>query len=462
MREAEPAGDVSADHPASSAKDVEVVTAAAVEEGATVTFHSLVMRSDDDDPYSVVIGRPATGEFLELPTAYGTLLDLLRDGMTIGAAQERLLACEGIEVEAGEFVDLLIEEGFVRAVGSRSVADPADGAPPPHLPRVTSRHVGWVFSTPMKALWILLVCCAVATAVAQPGVVPRGADFFWTDYTGFAVLVNTVLFSASLSVHELMHLAAARSLGCPGRIGFGTRLHNLVLQTDVTAVWGLPRRRRYRVYLAGLVWDLGLLCVLILVLAHTPVNGVPRALLQSLALAVLLCIPLQLQVYTRTDLYYVLRDLLRCRNLFDDGIAWSRHLAARLASQLRRRPDKPADPTAELAPQHRRATRVYACFLTAGTALALSVAVFYGLPIALGVLFEALSAMRAGLSGGPVLRAVDAGVLILVEGGIQVMFVITFVRGHPHWFRSRRRVAVRKEAQAAAPASDGRRSSEPV
>jgi hypothetical protein len=55
-----------------------------------------------------------------------------------------------------------------------------------------------------------------------------------------------VLFALTATVHELAHLAAARSLGVPARIGLSTRLFYLVAQTDVSGIWAAPRRARYR------------------------------------------------------------------------------------------------------------------------------------------------------------------------------------------------------------------------
>jgi hypothetical protein len=252
------------------------------------------------------------------------------------------------------------------------------------------------------------------------------------------VLVNTVMVSITISVHELMHLTAARSLGAPGRIGFGTRLHNLVVQTDVTAVWGVPRRFRYRVYLAGMAWDLFLMASLILLVAHLGMPQLVKAILQALVVAVLMTIPFQLQVYMRTDLYYVLRDLLRTRNLFDDGLSYAKYLLGRTVAGLRRRPYPSADPTIELAPHERRATRVYSVFLVLGATVSLTALALFGAPIAIAAAVRAVLAIADGFNGGPVLLALDSGLFVLIEGSIQILFVVTFFRGHRHWFRRRR------------------------
>lgn len=400
-----------------------------------IEFQPLLMRPDDDDEDVVVIGRADIGEFVEIPAPFGTAIELLQTGMSVAAAEEALLSEHDMELDVTELVETVADAGFVRSVDGTRLADPAQDAPKSHFPRITSKHVGWIFSWPMKALWAVLLVSAAVSVALDSGVAPHYSDFFWTDYIGFAVLVNTLMFSVSISMHEMMHLVAARSLGSPGRVGFGTRLHNLVVQTDVTGIWGVPRRSRYRVYLAGMIWDLAAFSTLLLLVSHASLPGTVRDLLQAAALTIILSMPLQLQVYMRTDLYFVLRDFLRCRNLFDDGMGYARYLFARCAAKLRRSGTARTDPTVDLTPRARRATRVYACFLVFGSTLTLTFAAVFGIPITVKGISEAWSAVRDYTQGGPVLPAVDATLLVLVEGGIQALFLITFVKSHPHWFR---------------------------
>lgn len=412
-----------------------------------VEFHRLIVRPDDDDPDAVVVGRLRIGEFVELPAVYGEAITLLRGGLTVAAAEERIAAEHGVEVDVAELVEALTDLGFVRSVDGEAVPDPAEKAPRSHFARLTERNVAWLFGLPAKLVWLTAVAAALVTLALRPALLPGYSDFFWGDYVGLTVLVNTVMMSMSISVHELMHLMAARSLGAPGRIGFGTRLHNLVVQTDVTGVWGVPRRSRYRVYLAGLAWDVFLMATLILLVAHAGLPGAARAVLQALIVTVLMTIPFQLQVYMRTDLYFVLRELLRTRNLFDDGLAYARYLFGRAAAAVRRRPGGVPDPTTGLPPRERLATRVYSVFLVTGAAVTLTAFALFGGPIVVTTLVRAVEGVADGLAGGSALRALDSALLILIEGGIQTLFVITFVRTHRHWFR--RRGTAPAEARAA-------------
>ncbi|MBE1535580.1 hypothetical protein [Actinomadura algeriensis] len=417
-----------------------------------VVFHPLVIRPDDDDPDTVVVGRLRIGEFVELPAVYGDAIALMREGLTVGAAERRIAADQQVEVDLAELVEALTDLGFVRSIDGEPLPDPAERAPGSHFARLTERNVAWLFGLPAKLVWLATIGAALVTLALRPELLPSYSDFFWGDYVGLTVLVNTVMMSMSISVHELMHLMAARSLGAPGRIGFGTRLHNLVAQTDVTGVWGVPRRSRYRVYLAGLAWDALLMATLVLLVAHAGLPGAAKAVLQALVVTVLLTIPFQLQVYMRTDLYFVLRELLRTRNLFDDGLSYARYLLARLIGAVRRRPSTVPDPTRELSPRERLATRLYSVFLVLGASITLASFALFGAPIVIAAAARAIEGVAGGFTGGSALQALDSALLILIEGGIQVLFVIVFVRTHRHWFRrrGRRDLAPADEAPATS------------
>ncbi|MEO3794917.1 hypothetical protein ABGB14_32300 [Nonomuraea sp. B10E15] len=408
--------------------------AAAVGDRSVVGLHPLLVRPDDDDPQYIVAGRPEIGEFAEMPALCGEIIRLLGDGLTVAAVEEEIARRHGVGVGVAGVVDTMREMGFVASIDGQPLPDPAQGAPRPHLGSLSRTSVSWLFSRPVVLLWWAIVAAAVLTLLTRPDVFPGYEDFFWNEHVGFVVLVNTAMFSVVVTVHELMHLFAARSLDAPARISFGTRLHHLVMQTDVTAIWGVPRRARYRVYLAGMAWDVLLIAALVLLLAHAPPPEPVAALLRALMLAVLLSVALQAHVYMRSDLYFVLRDLLRCRNLFDQGLAYARYLLARAVSAVRGR-GRPADPSTVLPPHERRATRLYSVFLAGGAGVALAMYAFYGVPIVVSSLVRAVTALAAGFQGGPLLTAVDAAMFLLVEGGLQLLYVVTFLRSHRHWFR---------------------------
>ncbi|MEV0154191.1 hypothetical protein AB0H57_10685 [Micromonospora sp. NPDC050686] len=413
--------------------------AAAVGLHSVVRFHALRTRVSDDDPDEVVVGRPEVGVFIELPELGLEAINLLSSGMPVGAAEDLLADRHGVRIDLTELVEDLVQEGFVAEVDHVPVPDPHEPVAN-HLPWLRSRHVQWLYGLPAKLAYAGLVAATVATVVADPDRIPTFRDFYWTDYVGLAVLVNTVMFSIAATAHEISHLVAARSLGAPARIGFGTRLHHLVLQTDVTAIWTVPRRSRYRVYLSGMLLDTAVVCTTILLVAHAQLPPLADGLLGALAVVMIGSMAGQFRVYMRTDLYFVLLDLLRCRNLFQDGLTYARYLLRRVGHAVA--PGKVAagpDPSQALPARERKAVRIYAVAVVAGSTVALGAFAVYGLPVLMFGAVTAFGAVSRGLTGGGLLSALDAAAIILVEGALQVLFVRTFLRKHRGRWRWARR-----------------------
>jgi hypothetical protein len=404
------------------------VAVTAVGPATVVALHPLVIRPSEDEPDTWVVGRPVGGEFVELPPVGVDAIRLLGTGLPVGAVEDQL--ADGEErPDVAELVTAFVDLGFVSTVDGSVVAA---AGPVTHLPRLTRRHVGWLFGWPARLAWAGLALAATVAVVRDPGLLPGYRDFFWAPTVGLSVLLNTVAFAASAIVHELLHLAAARSLGVPARIGFSTRLTNLVLQTDVSAAWAVPRRQRYRIYLAGMAWDAATIFTALLLVAWADLPGSLDAFLTAFVLVVLLSMTVQVQVYMRTDLYFVLQDLLRCGDLFHDGLAYARWRGGRTVRRLLGRPDERPDPSADLPARERRAVRIYTPLLVLGATIALAVYAGYGIPILVETTVLAVTAVFAGDS---LPAAIDGVLVLLVEGGLQVLFLVTFYRNRRAGFR---------------------------
>lgn len=406
-----------------------------------VTLHPLSIRESEDDPDTFVVGRRQGGVFAELPRIGVDAIRLLESGLTVGAVERRLSAdgsdgSDGPDGEPPDIADLvtnLVDLGWVSNLDGAVIDDPV-GTAPVQVAWLRQAYVGWIFSRPAMLCFGTLLLAAAVTVVRRPALLPSYADFFWTDFVGVATLVNTAMFAAGAVVHELMHVAAARSLGLPARIGLGTRLTNLALQTDVSAAWAAPRRHRYRIYLAGMAWDAAAIAATLLVLGYAHPPDLLRHLLSAYILVAAGGMVFQTQIYMRTDLYFVAMDALRCGDLFHDGLRYARYLVTRPATALRRR--KPADnPIRNLPAKERRAVRIYAPLVVLGAATALTTFALYVLPIVATTVVRALSAIVAAGSGGGIARAIDGAVVLAVEFGLQGLFVVTFARTHPAWLR---------------------------
>jgi hypothetical protein len=406
-----------------------------------VKLYPLAMRIEDEQ---YIVGRMETGEFVALPEVGGRIIELFQRGCSLGEAQTRLQEEYGAEVALDEFVTSLVDLGFVEALDGHPLG--SDDAIQPNLGWLQPHHVRWLFSWPVRVLYGALLLAAGYALVTHVELVPRYQDFFWSSVTSLVILGNTAVVMTNLALHELSHLVAARSLGVPARIGLSTRLHNLVVQTDVTGLWAVPRRQRYRVYLTGIVWDLLVVSVALLLLAYVPLPSLARNLLQALVLAVFLGLLWQFEFYMRTDLYFVVMDLLRCHNLFEDSLAYLRYWARRLWLCIfpPTTSTVPAYPLDHLPAHERWKVSLYAWFVLVGSTVSLSMFALYGLPILVELFVQASTSVWRGITLRQLWPFLDGIVTLLVEGSFQVGFVIIFLRNHRHWFSSLRQVIGRR------------------
>lgn len=144
-----------------------------------------------------------------------------------------------------------------------------------------------------------------------------------------------------------------------------------------------------------------------------------------MALLALLPLPFQLLVFMRTDLYFVLQDLTGCRDLFGDGVAYTRYRARRLLPRRGRRTDEP-DPSLALPAHERWAVRGYSVVLVVGTALCLAFFAAVTLPADLTLFARAVVKSGAGPSAWDRL---DGITVVVTLGALHALWLRTWWRG---------------------------------
>jgi putative peptide zinc metalloprotease protein len=390
------------------------MAAPVIDDATVVTLYPLAVRADGREH---VIGRVDTGTFVAVPAVGVRAIELLDSGNACGEARRLLREEDGDDIDVVDIARSLVDLGFVRTANGLQV--PTAAPPRPHLRRVRSAHISWLFSRPALLLWAAVVVAGAISAAFAPEVVPRVRHYFWSSGDSLVVLGNAALMIAVMTAHELAHLFAARAHDLPARISISTRLVFLVAQTDVSAAWALPRRARYRIYLAGMAWDLWLLALALLVQAHLPLSPPIRTALQALALMLALVLLGQLNVYIRSDLYFVLLDLLRCRGLHHDALRYLRWRGARLLTAGRGRATVDT-PLAELPTHEGRKVRVYALVVAVGATA--TVLTFFAFVVPIAIVGGVRTALVGVASGRPGIVA-DG----LIAAAYQIALYATFV-----------------------------------
>lgn len=368
----------------------------ATETGQSVVLYPLSIGELEDG--AAEVGRPETGVFVSLPEQGIELIRDMQQGLNLAEVSARFTQRYGQAPDLEDFIGALTECGFVRQVGDRYPSEPgdADQATGPAEPQMRgwrllsslpADRVAWTVSKPA------LVACALAwiampvILAVRPDLIPRGKDgLLGLGVTGDAIGL-TILTWALLLGHEMAHMVAVRARGCTGVLRISHRLHLLVAETDMSSVRSLPRSQRYAPYLAGMTFTLAVF-LLCLVARLAGMNAQPVPAIAFLCAVTLM---LELAVFMRTDVYYVMVTWLRLGNLMGD--TW--HFIANQLARVLRKPqpyDLSAIPAREL-----RIVRWYSAFMLAGVLVFVGQFLLLGVPLLLSFITNTVS----GLGGGP-------------------------------------------------------------
>jgi putative peptide zinc metalloprotease protein len=268
-----------------------------------------------------MVGDLARGEFIEVPPIAVTVINALRAGHTLAetAALARDQAGEAVDVE--DFVESLIGCGFVAAANGiplpSSGPELADGG---KVGAFAARLARPFYSAAAFAVYAgLFVSCAVLLTVVRE-LRPHYSQWFFMSNPVLSLELLFVLTMPLVMLHELAHWLGARIEGLPARITVSRRYYLLVMQTDLSGLWALPRKRRLAPLLAGMAFDTLLLAALIAARGSALAGWWhPPTTLVRLTAAVILVqvysIVFQFFLFLRTDLYGVLITGLGCLNL---------------------------------------------------------------------------------------------------------------------------------------------------
>jgi putative peptide zinc metalloprotease protein len=283
-----------------------------IDQASRLAFLPLSVVADGDE---FLVGHAESGTFLAMPEIGVWLLRELEGGLTVGEATAKA-TLQGLDLDVADFAATLVAAGLAGTAAAPAV-------PPPHegglALRTAARWAAPLFSWPAWVLYTTALIGSILLLAVRPRYWPVMTDLFFHPSTGLSLAVMGLLSWVLSGMHELFHGLAGRVAGVPVRFRLGRRLFFPVLETDLSGVWALERRRRYGPFCAGMAWDSLVLatCLALRLLADSglvrlPVPGLPAAV----ALLAVISLGWQFLIFLRTDLYAVMVNLLGCRNLY--------------------------------------------------------------------------------------------------------------------------------------------------
>jgi hypothetical protein len=388
---------------------------------SALELHELSFVPEGDE---VVVGRLDTGSYAVFPVDGAELLRRLAGGMSLSQAAAWYQSSFGEPVDIGEFADTLSELGFLREPG----AGP-DTAPPLRLRRLGRA----VFSPAAWACYAILAALWLRAALHLSAILPHPSQIFFTGSLVMVQLVITFGQVPLLFLHEGFHILAGRRLGLPARMGVSNRLTYIVFETQLNGLMSVPRRARYLPFLGGLICDGVVFCGLGLIADLTrDGNGsfsLAGRVCLALAFTVFMRMLWQLQLYLRTDLYYVIATALNCYDLHDASSALMRNRIWRVLGREHRIVDE-----RQWTEHDRRVGTFYGPFIVLGIGVMVLITVFGSYP----VVHQYLVTIARGLAAGPLAPQFWDSSVSLTFNIAQVIALIVL------WHRKRRALAGRR------------------
>jgi hypothetical protein len=376
----------------------------AISDNCTVRLAPLRITQEGDE---YLVGEPGSRSYVVMLSAGAEVVRMLQGGKTPAQIKRALCSRHATpEITLAPFLHTLVQAGFVREVAGVPVAGGRPSAPG-RTPRVLRRHVAWLFTVPMLALYACAILTGVAIAALQPGVLPGPRDAIIGHSYPLTALAALLISFINVAKHEGAHVAAGKYLGIEPRCRLGHRLLFPVIQTDLTDLWSVEPRRRYVAYAAGMVSDVvvaALLLVPLWLAARGALTvGPTSASVMALAIYVIAgAVVWQFNLFMRTDVYYILANALRCRDLLRDAKRHLRHRVRRLLGRARLA-DAPV-----LSPREQRVVPVFAAILVLGT----TVTVLIGIAAVIGLGLFLFTGARSG-APSPHQRVTVAGMFAL-------------------------------------------------
>lgn len=200
-------------------------------------------------------------------------------------------------------------------------------------------------------------------------------------------------------LHESFHVLAIQRLGLPSKLSISNRFTYVVFETQCNGLLSVHRNRRYLPFLAGMLLDLGVFCVLDLVAsANRGVDGsftLTGRICLALSFTVATRIGWQFLLYLQTDLYYVLATALNCKDLHDASTAIFFNRIRRVLGRTTHLVDED-----QWTERDRRVGQWYGALIMIGYAFAFGLIFSVSVPIMLTYLERSASGLLSDPWGG--------------------------------------------------------------
>lgn len=381
-----------------------------ITEESVITFYPLDMSQEEGE---WIVGRKEIGSFISLPDIGVKAIQLLQSGSHIKEAKNILEKEYGETVEVEEFVETLVEVGFVKKIDDHFI-EPEHEEIHAYFQNLKEEHAQILFSKGAYFVYTTIIVIGGIILGFNPEFFPSFSDFMFIDSYTMVLLTTFVVAWIFVFKHEFYHLAAAKSLGLDAQFRISHRLYFIVAETDITSVWTVPRKKRYRVYIAGIISDLVTISLFIIVLwVFRGSEHIVIRLLETMLLLQSISLVWQCLFFMQTDVYYIITNYFNCKNLFGDTRAFLSNVLNKIWKKFSYH-DLSAIPEREM-----RIVKGYSAFFVLGNVVAIAFLLFYVVPNIAKILFRVSGEVKTSYDSVAFLGILCVNVILLIRSVIR-------------------------------------------
>lgn len=394
-----------------------------------ITLYKLVNRKEDN---YYIIGRKQTAFYIQTTAVGSLIVSLLGKGKKVQEVKKEI-SRKYKSINVDSFINRLIENGFVEKIDSKKIEQKIKKIRP-ILKFIHPKQISWLFSKPMYIIYFLIIFLGILVFLQNPlRYFPVNEDYFFSQSYIILIPLSFLIAWIFVFIHEFFHFLAARSRNLPATFGLGSRLVYLVATTDVTNVYSIERKKRYRVYLSGILIDfftmaLSLIFIYLADAAVISMSVFLYKILKFLVLIQFLGILWQFLFFIKTDIYLVFENLTRIEMLYEKTEAFLKNEYYRLTK-------KHHFSSYFDTKREKNLVHMYAVFFVIGTITILYSFFYYYIPIALSFLYGALQKIASGTRLNDYTQFYD-GIIFVIFFLINLgLFIYAFIREYRLYMR---------------------------
>lgn len=297
-----------------------------MEEGFKIVFFDdLVINKDTEDEYYV--GRTSINSYVLLPEIAVIIIEDWKQGYSLEDTEEKY---SDYEIDFQDFIEGMIDCNFVQKAGDdvfESLQTDRDKGL--RFDFISKKFSKLIVNKYVALSIIVLFIYALYLAFSSTTNYLSYENVFWCESLLILVIVAPVFDFITGMIHEFAHFFAMRRYSDDlGSLSLSRRLTHLVYQTRLDNIWLVPKPKRLVIYLSGILSDILLISIFIIM---SQLN-IPETLKLFLAYGVLhltVGIIFQFKFYMKTDIYYVISELVGNASLYEDSKLFLRSLFAK-------------------------------------------------------------------------------------------------------------------------------------